>query len=291
MRATVTLITVALWSALSWAATDTDALAREMNILREILRTASHAKESRYRGRQPRPAPTPQVSRVTAHYLQGQGVLFRTSLRDQYVRSDRIREIYLANVPNFVSDVMSEVRASIGFIDSDELESLRELRDEQRDLREEQRDLRRKLRDQRRKMDRASARDRQTDDIESEIAELEAELAASEKQYDALVEEIELEHRRFSEERQGRSEQRKIDRGQAYAALESLLLQTLCDYGATLKSLPDREHVNLLIENARSENGDEVDRVYVFEKKDLLACQQQSIDLAQLRERTTVYDQ
>ena len=162
---------------------------------------------------------------------------------------------------------------------------------EQFELREDQRDVRRKLREYSRKMDMAVAQDRETEDIEEEIGDLEAELEALDKQYDTLAADIEREHERFREEREGRYAQRRTDRQQAYAALESLLLQTLCDYGATLRSLPSNEHVNLLIENVRGEDGNEYDRVYVFEKKDVLACQDQSIDLAKLRERGSIYDQ
>jgi hypothetical protein len=275
------LIAALFWSCVSWAATDKDALARELNIMREILRTASDSTKTR----------SARVSAVTAHYLEGQGVLFRASLRDHNVRVARYGDIDLSKVPDFVSDIMADVRLSIPYFASEELEALRELREEQRDLREEQRDIKRKLRESSRKYGTAVARDRETEDIEEKIAELEADLETLDKQYDELAAEIELEHERFREEREGRYEQRRTDRRQTYAALETLLLQTLCDYGGTLKSLPSNEHVNLLIENVRRENGDEFDRVYVFEKKDVLACQEQSIDLAKLRERGTVYEQ
>lgn len=281
MRSTVLLISAMLWSCITWAAADREALSRELNIMREILRTASDSKVSR----------SVRVGRVSAHYLEGQGVLFRASLRDHYLRVARYGDIDLSRVPDFVSDIMAEVRLSIPYFDSEELEALRELREEQRDLREDQRDVKRKLREYSRKFDTAVARDRETQDIEKEIAELEADLDALDKQYDEVAAEIELEHERFREQRKGRRAQRRIDRRQTYAALETLLLQTLCDYGGTLKSLPSNEHVNLLIENVRRENGDEFDRVYVFEKKDVLACQEQSIDLAKLRERGTVYEQ
>ncbi|MEE8041228.1 MAG: hypothetical protein V3T15_00375 [Pseudomonadales bacterium] len=277
----ILLIAALFWSCVSWAATDKDALARELNIMREILRTASDSTKTR----------SARVSAVTAHYLEGQGVLFRASLRDHHLRVARYGDIDLSKVPDFVSDIMADVRLSIPYFASEELEALRELREEQRDLREEQRDIKRKLRESSRKYGTAVARDRETEDIEEKIAELEADLEALDKQYDELAAEIEFEHERFREEREGRYEQRRIDRRQTYAALETLLLQTLCDYGGTLKSLPSNEHVNLLIENVRRENGDEFDRVYVFEKKDVLACQEQSIDLAKLRERGTVYEQ
>lgn len=277
----ILLIAALFWSCVSWAATDKDALARELNIMREILRTASDSTKTR----------SARVSAVTAHYLEGQGVLFRASLRDHNVRVARYGDIDLSKVPDFVSDIMADVRLSIPYFASEELEALRELREEQRDLREEQRDIKRKLRESSRKYGTAVARDRETEDIEEKIAELEADLETLDKQYDELAAEIELEHERFREEREGRYEQRRTDRRQTYAALETLLLQTLCDYGGTLKSLPSNEHVNLLIENVRRENGDEFDRVYVFEKKDVLACQEQSIDLAKLRERGTVYEQ
>ena len=278
----ILLIAALFWSCVSWAATDKDALARELNIMREILRTASDSTKTR----------SARVSVVTAHYLAGQGVLFRTRLRNHDVRViPRFEDIDLSRVSDYVEEVMASVRVRVPFIASEELEALRELREEQRDLREEQRDIKRKLRESSRKYGTAVARDRETEDIEEKIAELEADLETLDKQYDELAAEIELEHERFREEREGRYERRRIDRRQTYAALETLLLQTLCDYGGTLKSLPSNEHVNLLIENVRRENGDEFDRVYVFEKKDVLACQEQSIDLAKLRERGTVYEQ
>ena len=281
MRSTVLLIGAMLWSSIALAATDTESMARELDIMREILRTVSNSKKSN----------SVKVSRVTAHYLEGQGALFRASLRDHYVRIAQYGNVDLSKVPDFVSEIMADVRRSIPYIDSEELEALRELREEQRDLREDRRDRQRKLREYGRKMSVADAQGRDTEDLEREIAKLEAELETIDEQYDELAVEIEVEHERFREEREGRYAQRRMNRQEAYAALETLLLQTLCDYGVTLKSLPSDEHVNLLMENVRDESGDEYDRIYVFDKKDMVACAEQSIDLAKLRERGTIYEQ
>jgi myosin heavy subunit len=282
MRSRLLLAAAMLFSCTAWAAADTDALAREMNIMREILRTASEAHDDR----------SVQIRSLDAHYLANQGVLFRASLRDHRVRLWRSgdAEAWRSYLPEFVQDIVVDVNPMPG-VDSEELEALRELREEQRDLRDDQRNTRRELRELSRKRDTAAARDEDAEDVEREIAELEAELEVLEKQYDQLAAAIELEHKRFREEREDRYKQRRLDREQAYAELENLLLQTLCDYGHTLKSLPGDEHVNLLIENARRENGNEFDRMFVFQKKDVLACQAQSMDVAELRERATIYDQ
>lgn len=273
------LATTALWSALGSAATDTEALTREMKIMAEILRTATQTKDSS----------TLQLGPVSGHYLAGQGVLFSTSVRSHFVRSGRYGDIDLSDIPQVVNDIMTDVRVSIPYVDTDTIEELRDLREEQRDLRDEQRDLRRRLRDQQRKLD--AAGDDGGDGIKRAIEKLEAQLATSEKQSDDLEEQIDTKLAHFREEREDRYKQRRLDLKQAFAALETQLLQTLCDYGATLKSLPSDEHVNLLIANLRGDDNDDFDRVYVFEKKDMMACQQQSIDAAKLRERGTIYDQ
>ena len=66
MRSTVLLIGAMLWSSIALAATGTESMARELDIMREILRTVSNSKKSN----------SVKVSRVTAHYLEGQGALF-----------------------------------------------------------------------------------------------------------------------------------------------------------------------------------------------------------------------
>lgn len=72
---------------------------------------------------------------------------------------------------------------------------------------------------------------------------------------------------------------------------ESRLYQTMCNYGSTLIELPANESISVILTDLGSDSEDSQrrDKVHVFAKADLLACQSGELDLATLRQRTTQY--
>ena len=72
----------------------------------------------------------------------------------------------------------------------------------------------------------------------------------------------------LKEQQQEVRQQRIETRDKTIAAAEQLLSKTLCDYGVTLKALPEDEFVTFIIEGADNSMGERRrDRVYVFSKQ------------------------
>lgn len=66
-------------------------------------------------------------------------------------------------------------------------------------------------------------------------------------------------------------------------------LETVCEYGAGIKSLPADERLTIVFRNADRSEGQSRDLVYVFTKKDLLACRDGQLSAAELKSRSVHY--
>jgi hypothetical protein len=74
--------------------------------------------------------------------------------------------------------------------------------------------------------------------------------------------------------------------------LEANLYNLLCDYGATLKNLPEDENLTVVLKGFGNSVEDQLqsDKVHILSKADLSLCQSGSIDAASLQQRSSVYD-
>ena len=74
-------------------------------------------------------------------------------------------------------------------------------------------------------------------------------------------------------------------------SLEGNLYQLLCDYGASLRELPDGEFVTVVLKGLgeASDQRMQPDRIHVVAKRDLQRCQSGDLDVAGLRQQATVY--
>jgi hypothetical protein len=72
---------------------------------------------------------------------------------------------------------------------------------------------------------------------------------------------------------------------------EDKLYQAMCDYGPTLRELPANERVSIILTGLGEQGEDQrrTDKIHVFNKADLQACQSGDIELATLRERSDQY--
>lgn len=66
-------------------------------------------------------------------------------------------------------------------------------------------------------------------------------------------------------------------------------LDTVCEYGAGIKSLPANEHLTVVFRNADRSQGQGRDLIYVFPKSDLLACRNGELSAAELKNRAVHY--
>lgn len=131
-------------------------------------------------------------------------------------------------------------------------ETMRETQDEIRDMQREIRRLERQLRD-------ASGSDADTlrqemDNIEQRMEGLMANLDEQQQAYEAFLADVESKRR----------EQQAALADEA----ASQIITTLCDYGATLRTLGNDEHVTIILENY----SEDLDQVYVFNYSDIRDC-------------------
>jgi len=79
---------------------------------------------------------------------------------------------------------------------------------------------------------------------------------------------------------------------QEVVAFEDSLFSLLCDYGATLRDLPDDEHVSVLLIGlgADTEQALSADRLHVVVKSDLIACQSGELNWQALRQQAASYN-
>lgn len=74
-------------------------------------------------------------------------------------------------------------------------------------------------------------------------------------------------------------------------AFEAKLYAAMCDYGGTLRELPEQESISIILTGlgAGDEGARRSDKIHIFKKSDLSECQSGQIDLLALRERGIEY--
>lgn len=111
------------------------------------------------------------------------------------------------------------------------------------------------------------------EEIEQELAEAKEELAIARTKLDAHKQKL----REASSEIQAKQQQRREARAarlqQQVIAFEQTLAETLCTYGATLKSLPSNENISFVLQGAGKKDAGGNDKVYIFDKQTLIDCQ------------------
>ncbi len=156
----------------------------------------------------------------------------------------------------------------------------RETRDKVRKLREAQRRsvqaTRQKARETQRMLNRRqkfSEEERQK--LMAELEEYQANLKSQADGYMQQIKEIRTAQRTQWE--------------QKLSELENGLLETICQYGATVQALPDNERFTIVVKKAERESGKPRDLIYVFEKADLMACRDGRISVDGLKSKATRY--
>jgi hypothetical protein len=227
--------------------------------------------------------PRLRVGPVAADFLARQGVLMTVELGP----GSRMRngnggvqistEIdSLAEIPLMVREIIEQLDIAIAPYAADELENLRELREEQRDLRDERREIHGRLRIQRRTA--AQADSSQRERIDREIAALEDALRVVDEAEATIDADIDEQYARFRASRAPRDEAlvnaEEIQLGIARAA---------CDFGPTLKSLGSEEYLTFKVRRASAT------LYHAFKMDFVRSCQRGDIDAARLLERAYTY--
>ena len=89
------------------------------------------------------------------------------------------------------------------------------------------------------------------------------------------------------------AEQRYVERWhEDVSEFEESLYIAMCNYGATLRELPNDESISIILKGLGEDDANsnrQPDQVHVLSKIDVQECQNGAIDVAELRERSTQY--
>ncbi len=271
----VTTLGLGSYSAVSQNNTAYEQALRELDIMSNIFEAASdQRRNNRDENRE-----DSRYDFDEALYLADQGMLFTFRMRSGPgffpemnfslggMPIEAIAEIS-RDINDGISDLQREMffigGRSFGGLSEEQLEEMEIMSEEMEERQDNIRDLQRDLRDMQRDLRDMQREARNNDDNE----QLEAEIAALEAQLDAEREQLETQsdqYRLFMDEfRQARQEE--LTARNQVAVNE--IMNTLCDYGATLRSLDDDEHVTIILENFN----DNLDQLYVFDFADVAAC-------------------
>jgi hypothetical protein len=222
--------------------------------------------------------------KVSGYYLAHQGVVFNvdpdSSMNVAFggMRFDRDMSVVvegLESIPSFVSDIISGVRVEIGDAEFDGVEFVEGNRawdSESRETRQELREIRSDLAERSRELREIEIESIHADD--SDLKELETE----EKQVEGQIADLELQERNIRErlksviekrtsESKARTAKREAERQVKFEQIETMVLNTFCDYGNAMRNLPDGERISVIVKR-----DEERSNIYVFEQEELKKC-------------------
>jgi len=105
-------------------------------------------------------------------------------------------------------------------------------------------------------------------EVENEIRGLEEAIVKLENKKSEINEKYETDRKARAETRRIRRERETREELERLDEVQDVVIQTFCDYGSTLKNLPDDEHVSIVIKRKRQEG----DAVFVLKKKHIENC-------------------
>ena len=251
-------------------------ISREIRIFEDVFGAAiRNADDSNLR-----------IGSAKAHYYANQGIVVELDVSSPWPghRAKRAIQIdtslnSLSEVPAMVHDILADLEIAIAPYEPEELQELQELRGEQRDLTTEARRLRSDLRELRRRLSREDDADERSE-LADEIAELERELDLTAQEEAAIRDDISAQYDRLKDASKRRADEPVQENA---AELDSVVGRAACDYGATMKSLPDREHLSISVTQRHAR------RYYVFQMEDVRDCRDGKLDVDELLETGFVY--
>ncbi len=258
-----------------------DALQQELRVAEDVIEAALDN------------VPDLRVSGVEADYLAGQGVLISLSVGTGWpgsgygrrvVKIIRDEDIHVP-IPEMVHEILADLDLELPSFEHRpvDLAPLRELRQEQRALRNQQRKVRNRIWAVR--LETASGSDEE--DGARTVAALEEEMQRLEAEEDALESRIDAEYDQLASTREIEEVVEVEPAGASDEPpapdVDAALAGVLCDYGATLKSLPRDEHLSLRV------RGGSRDAFHVFRFEDVLACQKGALTAEELVGKGTRY--
>ncbi len=293
LTATVAALTL---SAASWAnAQQREALTKQLDIMASIINTAIGHQQGDDRKRS-----WAERSPLESTYLAGQGVVYRVNFGSRMQRfgmstapmppmppMEKLELIQIDRRGPRVEKVIEiddgEQREVEVIIDSHEVriegdeihfedgvtfsDELRQAVSTMRDAAEEMRDARRVIRDLSRVDKEASESARKQS--AQQLAEAKMKLEQAQQRMQSARAELRQAQGQIEQRTSARMEEMQQARAARVASFEQTFVQTLCDYGSTLRDLPNNEHISLVIIGAGEQDND---KIHVFAKKDVMNC-------------------
>ena len=293
------------------AQTDHKSLDKQLDIMTNILKTAFKQENTSVM----------RVTGIDASYLEGQGVLYSLKVSgDKYNRrfdydfnfnfdgmegfefvvpeppevhvspnsiyiDEEGAEHFVHETQEIVENAMRVARDSL----RSARESLRNLRDKERDLAHEERDIEREIRDI--EFEKRHANKERQQEIDKELAKLkEAKTKLKQKQQKVTkhAKEIEAEQ----QEKAKKNMQMQTENYKKFVRnYVRVVTQTLCNYGASLRALPNKENVNFVIDDIRIPGEKESkDMIHVFNMADVKKCVVGDIEADKLYKSAVTYN-
>ncbi|EKE87509.1 hypothetical protein [Idiomarina xiamenensis] len=282
-------------------------LRSQLHIMTNIMRTAFSQNEGEVR----------RFADLNYSYLAGQGVVYRVRLPGvgfgglnvpvppvppiSKIRADIDIDLDSAEFESMIGEAMASAQTAIegmrrsGLFDarmSDEQrqlrEQIRELSDDARDLSWELREVSRQQRDLAFELRRASEQDKAA--RQAELDELQQQQQQLDQQLQANAEQIKALEQKNRQQTAELVKQHQQQQQQLLGSFEQTMGQVLCDYGVTLRSLPDDEQISVIVDGLRQpDSGDNYERVYIVSKSQLMNCQGRS-DASDLFKQAQAYN-
>lgn len=152
----------------------------------------------------------------------------------------RIVQLHDPSLTNQQREMMSRMIEDIRRHQEDVQEQQHRIRDRQRELR---------------------ARDGNEEELRETIAGMEAEL-------EPMLRQLEEKHQTYEAYMRELEAQNAARMEQVNQEFTASIMQGLCDYGATIRSLPEDEHISLIFEDYAEDQ----DRVFILEYADVAQC-------------------
>ena len=279
--------TVLVTSTLYAITVDTSSQEKDMRIMRGILESSLRDSKQDFPGR-------PEIKTT---YLADQGYLFTVRLNGRGsfgipgVTSWDGGRLEL-DIPEIIEEAFSAIEygeelvpvpelpeppeppevaeVTNEFLSSPMSEKSREYQEQLRELREQQRELRRDIYERSRDVRRAKENEFRRE-AEKQLAKTKKALEEAKASYDTTL-------KAYRTERQSKQINRSKNAVNA-------ILQTVCDYGQTMRHLDKNEKFNLLVQGAMTTEGISADQMFIFNQRDIMQCS----DINKLRSSALYY--
>ncbi|MES2605678.1 MAG: hypothetical protein V4603_12130 [Pseudomonadota bacterium] len=232
---------------------------RELNIMRNIFDAAMEENENRQL----------RIGGPDALYLAGQGMVFTFNLPNGnfYISGPDVR-VFAGGDFDFdfdfdYDDDDIEISTNSNSTEAKNLTYMREVQQKMQEAQEQMQNKQEEMRDAQREI-----RDLQRAQRKEGATVDEAELDRLSKQLETLSKEMQTIGNSFNEQQQSFRKEQAAVAETLHAQQATLIFSTLCNYGSTLKSLANGEHVNLVMQNY----GNGESKIYVIDYANLANC-------------------